>query len=118
YRTLEETREKFGLPRMQCGHDSATGQLIVEDGPTMIGNQRVVVEVADEPTVAVLSLLGESILVPRNERPGTLFVGYGSRANPFPHRVNGGLRVRCFRLNAVDPRAFTGSELSLLLRDS
>jgi hypothetical protein len=118
YRTLEETREKFGLPRMQCGHDAATGQLVVEDGPTMISNQRVVVEIADEPTVSVLNVLGDPILVPRNERPGTLFVGYGSRANPFPHRVNDGLRVRCFRLNAVDPRAFSGSELSLLLRDS
>jgi hypothetical protein len=118
YRTLDETREKFGLPRMQCGHDPETGQLIVEDGPTMISNQRVVVEIADEPTVPVLNLLGEPILVPRNERPGTLFVGYGSRANPFPHRVDHGLRVRCFRLNAIDPRAFSGTELSLLLRDS
>jgi hypothetical protein len=118
YRTLEETREKFGLPQMPGGHESATGQLIVEDGPTMISKQRVVVEIADEPTVPVLSLLGEPILLPRNERPATLFVGYGSRANLFPHRVNDGLRVRCFRLNAVDPRAFSGSDLSLLLRDS
>lgn len=118
YRTLEETREKFGLPQAQCGRDPATGQLIIEDGPTMISNQRVVVEIASEPTVPVLNLLGEPIHVPRNERPSTLFVGYGSRANPFPHRVDQGLRVRCFRLNAVDPRAFGGTELSLLLRDS
>jgi hypothetical protein len=118
YRTLEETREKFGLPPAQCGRDPVTGELIVEGGLTMIGNQRVVVEISDEPTVPVLSLLGKPILVPRNVRPGTLFVGYGSRANPFPHRVEHSLRVHCFRLNAVDPRAFSGSELSLLLRDS
>jgi hypothetical protein len=118
YRTLEETREKFGLPQGQCGRDPATGQLIIEDGPTMISNQRVVVEIASDPTVPVLNLLGDAVQVPRNERPSTLFVGYGSRANPFPHRVDQGLRVRCFRLNAVDPRAFGGNELSLLLRDS
>jgi hypothetical protein len=116
-RTLEETREKFGLLAMQCGRDSA-GNPIMEDAETMIRKQRVVVEIADEPLVYVLNLLGDEIAVPRNERPATLFVGYGNRNSPFPHRIDQGLRLRCFRLNAIDPAEFTEIELSRLLRDS
>ena len=110
-RTVETTREKFGLPEMPTGDHT-------EDGPTMISKQRVVVEVVEEPIVQVPNLFGRPIEVHRNERPATLFVGYGNRANPFPHKVVDGLRVRCFRLNAINPREFTEVELSHLLRDS
>jgi hypothetical protein len=116
-RTLEETRDKFSLPAAVGGRDE-TGNPLLEDAPTMIRKQRVVVEIADEPTVVVLNLLGEEFAAPRNERPATLFVGYGKRNNPFPHRIEQGLRIRCFRLNVIDPTAFNESELSALLRDS
>ena len=116
-RTLEETREKFGLPEVQCGHDPA-GLPTMEDAETMIRKQRVVVEIADEPTVRVLNLFGDETTTPRNDRPATMFVGYGNRNNPFPHRIDQGLRLRCFRLNAIDPCTFSEAELSRLLRDS
>ncbi|MDA1231394.1 MAG: hypothetical protein O2856_11520, partial [Planctomycetota bacterium] len=116
-RTLEETREKFGLPEVQCGRDPR-GVPIMEDAQTMIRKQRVVVEIADEPTVRVLNLFGDEISAPRNDRPATLFVGYGNRNSPFPHRMDQGLRLRCFRLNAIDPNAFSEADLSRLLRDS
>jgi hypothetical protein len=116
-RTLEETRDKFSLPPAVGGRDEA-GNALLEDAPTMIHKQRVVVEIADEPTAEVLNLLGEEFAAPRNERPATLFVGYGKRNNPFPHRMDQGLRIRCFRLNAIDPTESNESELSALLRDS
>ena len=117
-RTLEETREKFGLPEVQCGRDPTTGMPVIEDAETMIRKQRVVVEIAKDAVVDVLNLLGEAINVSRNERPSTLFVGYGSRVKPFPQRTDHGLRVLCFRLNAIDPGHFTEHELGMLLRDS
>lgn len=116
-RTLDETRDKFGLLAMQCGRDPS-GNPIMEDAQTMIRKQRVVVEIAAEPLIHVLNLLGDEITVPRNERPMTLFVGFGNRNSPFPHRIDQGLRLRCFRLNAIDPTEFTEIELSRLLRDS
>jgi hypothetical protein len=143
-RTLEETRGKFGLPDRQCGRD-ANGQPLIEDAQTLFRRQRVAVEILTEPTVFVLNLLGDRILVPRNLQPSTIFVGYGSPNNPFPHRVITGplgaalqslkerqvgpsvvrhsetdeiLRVRCFRLNAIVPDKFSESELGRLLRDS
>jgi hypothetical protein len=116
-RTLEETREKFGLPEMQCGCDPA-GVPIMEDAQTMIRKQRVVVEIADEPNVRVLNLLGNEVNVPLNVRPMTIFVGYGTQNNPFPQRIDQGLRLRCFRLNAIDPSVFRETDLSQLLRNS
>ncbi len=111
-RTLEETREKFGLPDVQCGRDPTTGMPAMEDAETMIRKQRVVVEIAKDAVVDVLNLLGKAINVSRNERPSTLFVGYGSRVKPFPQRIDNGLRVLCFRLNAIDPGHFTEHELA------
>lgn len=106
-RTIETTREKFGLMEMPAG-----GHL--EDGPEMISKQRVVIEIVDTPTVTVYNLFGRPITVSRNHRPKTLFVGYGNRNCFFPHRG----RTRCFRLNAINPRDFTEMELAKLLRDS
>ncbi len=117
-RTLDETREKFALPDVQCGRDPTTGQATMEDAVTMIRKQRVVVEIARDATVDVLNLVGDSVKVPRNERPSTLFVGYGSRVKPFPQRMSRGTRVLCFRLNAIDPRDFSEHELGALLRES
>lgn len=110
-RTLEETREKFGLPEMRVGQK-------MEDGLTMIHLQRVVVETVDGPTVTVRNLLGEMIDLPRNVKPPTIFVGYGSGKHYFPHRSFDDFRVICFRLNQIDPRDFTAAELSRLLMDS
>ena len=128
-RTLEETRGKFGLPDMQCGCD-ANGQPVIEDAQTLFRRQRIAVEILNEPTVIVLNLLGDEIPVPRNQQPSIIFVGYGSRNNPFPHRVIRGplgaalqtlkerqfgpsvvrhsetdeiQRERCFLLNAIAP---------------
>ena len=110
-RTLEATREKFRLPEMQVGRK-------MEDGLTMIHLQRIVVEIVDGPTVIVRSLLGEIIESPRNGKPPTIFVGYGSGKNYFPHRAFDDFRVICFRLNPIDPRDSTATELSRLLMDS
>ena len=110
-RTIEETRIKFGLPRMKAGDQ-------VEDGLTMMTKQRVVVETVQDATVRVLNLLGQKFLAPRNETPQNIFVGYGKRHYPFPHTVISGTRILCFRLNVIDPRRQNPADLSKLLRDS
>ncbi|MCM2372089.1 sacsin N-terminal ATP-binding-like domain-containing protein [Aporhodopirellula aestuarii] len=110
-RTLEETRRKFGLLEMTAG-----GEL--EDGLTMMSKQRIVVETVTDANVKVMNLFGDQILVPRNTTPRNIFVGYGKRHYPFPHAVVNGARVLCFRLNEIDPRHQTESDLSTLLKDS
>jgi hypothetical protein len=110
-RTLDETRIMFGLPEMKAGST-------MEDGLTMMSKQRVVVEIITEATVEVLNLLGESIAVPRSSAPKNIFIGYGKRNSPFPHTVVNGTRILCFRLNEIDPRNQTESDLSRLLKDS
>ena len=110
-RTIEETRIKFGLPRMKAGSD-------MEDGITMMAKQRIVVELVQDSSVRVLNLLGSVLLAPRSETPPNIFVGYGKRNYPFPHSVVNGTRVICFRLNVIDPRRQNPADLSRLLRDS
>lgn len=55
---------------------------------------------------------------PVSDTPTQAFEIVGNRNSPFPHRIDQGLRLRCFRLNAIDPAEFTEIELSRLLRDS
>lgn len=112
-RTVDQTRLNFGL----SDWTSKTNELI-EDGPTMIAKQRVIVEVVATPTVSVLNLFGESIEANRNTRPKSIFVNYGKPNFPFPHKVVNEKRFLCFRLNQIDTPQMTPGELSELLRDS
>jgi hypothetical protein len=102
-RTLEETRANFEMPELCSG-------TYIED--------RVVVHLVREATVRVLNLFGHPIDVPRDERPSTLFVGYGARADQFPRKIVDRFRICAFRLNVINPRHFAEAELSRLLRDS
>ena len=97
--SLEATRDRFGLD---------------EDDTR---KQRIIVEILEAPTITVVNLLGLPIDVPRNEKPKTLFIGYGENTNPFPEKIHA-FPLCCFRLNRIDPRQFNESELSQLLRDS
>lgn len=110
-RTIEETRLKFGLPEMIAGRG-------IEDGPTMIRKQRVIVEVCRGPTVRLRNILDQPFEVLKREVPPVLFLGYGQPNNPFPHRVVDGVRVLWFRLNDLDPGRVDPGTLSRLLRDS
>ncbi|WP_278471762.1 sacsin N-terminal ATP-binding-like domain-containing protein [Gimesia maris] len=112
-RTLDETRIKFGIPDWK----DKTGAL-VEDALTLISKQRVIVQAVADKSVEVLSLMGVPIHVPRNESPKSIFVSYGKRNYPFPHTVIDSKRILCFRLNVIDPRRQTESDLVRLLRDS
>lgn len=113
-RTLDQTRRKFGL-FLKDKHDN-----VIEDGPAMIAKQRCIVEIASSPKVSVLNIFGSPIEVDRNQSPSSVFVGYGRRNNPFPHRMinNNRHRAICFRLNQIDISKYNPADLADLLRDS
>lgn len=112
-RTLQQTRRKFGLEDWCDKHGT-----IREDGLTMIAKQRAVVEIVSSPTLRVLNIFGTTIEAERNLMPSSIFIGYGKRNFPFPHRVVDGKRVLCFRLNDIDTRMVNPTDLADLLRDS
>ena len=108
-RTVEGTREKFGLFEMKA-------KAFAADEREMIGKQRVVIEIANDPTVRVKNLFGEPIEVPRNERPSSILIEYGDRESVFPEQELDDCNVQCLRLNQIDPLTYPDRELSDLLR--
>ena len=112
-RTIDQTRRKFGLEDWQDSQGT-----IKEDGLTMIAKRRVVVDIVSTPKVTVANIFGQSIQADRNSVPATIFINYGKPNNPFPRKVIDGKRVLCFRLNEIDTRHVTPTDLSNLLRDS
>lgn len=112
-RTIDQTRRKFGLEDWRDSQGT-----IKEDGLTMIAKRRVVVDIVSTPKVTVANIFGQSIQADRNSVPATIFINYGKPNNPFPRKVIDGKRVLCFRLNEIDTRHVTPTDLSNLLRDS
>jgi hypothetical protein len=112
-RTIVQTRRKIGIADWRDKNG-----LLKEDGLTMISKQRVVVEIVSTPKILVKNIFGDTLEADRNLVPSTIFIKYGKPNYPFPQNVIDGKRVLCFRLNEIDTRHVTPTDLSNLLKDS
>jgi hypothetical protein len=97
-RTLQQTRANLGLDI----------DLI---------DKRVVIGVSQGKHIRVRNLFGEMTKVPKTDHAATLFVGFGSKRNPFPRITVLGKEAICLCLTDIALEQ-DGAELSRLLRDS
>jgi hypothetical protein len=100
------------------GHNRTVAQTRSNLGvPNRIPNLRLVVGVSGGETATVRNLIGDFFDAQKSKSLSTLFVGFGTKQNPFPQHWVLGHTVICLCLNEIDVEEHQ-AELGRLLRDS